>query len=158
MKDTEANQNRRQIVTSHLTKFLSLDRADPTRFQILQALSGMLSWSESDNEKAGLARPGAAAVGSASALRVPSLGALYRTPSSPNLGGEFAGPRGMDGIPETPMSGNSVGSTRGSLWGFMGRASTSGSRAGSVSGDTVGGKESVASEGRSASISSVPPK
>lgn len=109
----------------------------------------MLSWSEFENEKAGLARPGAA-VGSASALRVPSLGALYRTPSSPNLGGEFSG-----GIPEPPMSG---GSTRGSLWGFIGRASTSGSRAGSVSGETVGGRESVASEGRSASISSVPPK
>ena len=117
----------------------------------------MLSWTETDNEKAGLARPGAASIGSASSLRVPSLGALYKTPSSPNLSGEFdARSPSLGGVPETPMSG---GSTRGSLWGFIGRgtASTAGSRAGSVAGEAVG-RESIASEGRTASISSVPPK
>lgn len=53
----------------------------------------------------------------------------------------------------------SGGSTRGSLWGFIGRgtASTAGSRAGSVAGEAVG-RESIASESRTASISSVPPK
>ncbi len=107
----------------------------------------MLAWTEAENEKAGLARPGAAT--SASALRVPSLGNIYRTPSSPNLGAEF-------GVPDTP----GAGPGRGSLWGFMGRAEK-GSRAGSVAGTTEAGwreEESVAPTSRSASVSSVPPK
>lgn len=147
----------KQIVTSHLTKFLSLDRADPTRFQILQALAGMLNFSDGDLEKAGLQRPGAATT--ASSLRVPAFSPLYRTPSTPNLaqsaGFNFSG-EGAPPVPDTPRSG---------LWGFMKGRGTE-SRPGSVTGSLAGTEATTQAESekdygsasRSASVSSVPPK
>ncbi|KAK0732598.1 hypothetical protein B0T21DRAFT_291564 [Apiosordaria backusii] len=73
----------KQLVTNHFLQFLTLDRSDPKRFQILQVMAGFLGWSEEQREKAGLSRPGASG-----GLRLPSS-PFHRTPSSPALNSEF---------------------------------------------------------------------
>ncbi|KAK0634973.1 hypothetical protein B0T17DRAFT_480258, partial [Bombardia bombarda] len=75
----------RQIVTNHFLHFLTLDRSDPRKFQILQVIAGLLNWTDEQREQAGLARPGAAGNHS---LRLPSS-PFHRTPSSPALNTEF---------------------------------------------------------------------
>lgn len=74
----------RQIITNYLIQFLSLDRSDPKRFQILQVIAGYLNWTEEQKEQAGLARPGTAN----NTLRLPSS-PFHRTPSTPSLNAEF---------------------------------------------------------------------
>ncbi|KAJ5112105.1 hypothetical protein N7532_000150 [Penicillium argentinense] len=75
----------RHIVTNHLLHFLSLDRSDPKKFQILQLIAALLGWDDEQREKAGLARPGTSSM--PGKLRVP--GTPLRTPSTPNLATEF---------------------------------------------------------------------
>ncbi|KAH6897431.1 hypothetical protein B0T10DRAFT_557248 [Thelonectria olida] len=70
----------RQIITNHLIHFLTLDRGDVKRFQVLQVMAGYLNWTDEQREQAGLARPGT----STNSLRLP-LSPFYRTPSSPSL-------------------------------------------------------------------------
>lgn len=82
----------RQLVTNHFLQFLSLDRSDPKKFQILQVMAGLLNWTDEQREKAGLARPG-----TAGSLRLPAS-PFHRTPSSPALNSEFFSE-------PTPMSG-----------------------------------------------------
>ncbi|OAA67230.1 golgi matrix protein [Niveomyces insectorum RCEF 264] len=74
----------RQIVTNHLLQFLTLDRSDAKRFQILQVIAGMLNWTDEQKEKAGLSRPGT----SSNSLRLPAS-PFHRTPSTPSLNAEF---------------------------------------------------------------------
>ncbi|ROW03974.1 hypothetical protein VSDG_00828 [Cytospora chrysosperma] len=74
----------RQIITNYLLQFLSLDRSDPKRFQILQVIAGYLAWTEEQKEQAGLARPGA----SHNTLRLPAS-PFHRTPSTPSLHTDF---------------------------------------------------------------------
>lgn len=74
----------RQIITNYLLQFLSIDRSDPKRFQILQVIAGYLAWTDEQKEQAGLARPGA----SHSTLRLPAS-PFHRTPSTPSLNTEF---------------------------------------------------------------------
>lgn len=68
-------------MTNHLLHFLTLDRSDAKRFQVLQIIAGYLNWSEEEREKAGLARPGGT---SGNSLRLP-ISPFNRTPSSPSL-------------------------------------------------------------------------
>jgi hypothetical protein len=82
----------RQLITNHFLQFLSLDRSDPKKFQILQVIAGLLSWTDEQREKAGLARPG-----TAGSLRLPTS-PFHRTPSSPALNSDFFSE-------PTPMSG-----------------------------------------------------
>lgn len=74
----------RQIITNYLLQFLSIDRSDPKRFQILQVIAGYLAWTDEQKEQAGLARPGA----SHSSLRLPAS-PFHRTPSTPSLSTDF---------------------------------------------------------------------
>ncbi|KAI1182335.1 hypothetical protein F5B17DRAFT_194912 [Nemania serpens] len=74
----------RQIVTNHFLHFLTLDRSDPKKFQILQVIAGLLNWTDEQREQAGLARPGA----SNNSLRLPTS-PFHRTPSTPSLSAEF---------------------------------------------------------------------
>ncbi|OAQ99112.1 hypothetical protein LLEC1_03960, partial [Akanthomyces lecanii] len=48
----------RQVVTNHLLHFLTLDRGDVKRFQVLQVMAGYLNWTDEQREQAGLSRPG----------------------------------------------------------------------------------------------------
>ncbi|PKS06949.1 hypothetical protein jhhlp_005545 [Lomentospora prolificans] len=100
----------RQIVTNQLLHFLTLDRSDPKRFQILQVMAGYLSWTDEQREQAGLARPGT----STGSLKLP-LSPFTRTPSTASLHTDF-------------MSENSTGKeTLAELWaGFLERSAEEG--------------------------------
>ncbi|KAK3946138.1 Golgi matrix protein [Diplogelasinospora grovesii] len=79
----------RQIVTNHFLQFLSLDRSDPKKFQILQVIAGLLNWTDEQREQAGLARPGGGGGSSNNhSLRLP-VSPFHRTPSSPALNQDF---------------------------------------------------------------------
>ncbi|KAK8930002.1 hypothetical protein H634G_01426 [Metarhizium anisopliae BRIP 53293] len=81
LKKTKPEDNvDRQVVTNHLLHFLTLDRGDAKRFQVLQVMAGYLNWTDEQREQAGLARPG----GSVGSLRLPTS-PFHRTPSSPSL-------------------------------------------------------------------------
>ncbi|KAH7319673.1 hypothetical protein B0I35DRAFT_478000 [Stachybotrys elegans] len=85
LKKTKPEDNvDRQIVTNHLLHFLTLDRGDAKRFQVLQVMAGYLNWTDEQREQAGLARPGA----SGNSLRLPAS-PFHRTPSSPSLNAEL---------------------------------------------------------------------
>jgi hypothetical protein len=77
----------RQLVTNHFLQFLSLDRSDPRKFQILQVMANLLNWTDEQREKAGLARPGTAST-AGNSLRLPTS-PFHRTPSSPSLNSDF---------------------------------------------------------------------
>ncbi|KAM3515590.1 hypothetical protein MY11210_000768 [Beauveria gryllotalpidicola] len=81
LKKTKPEENvDRQVVTNHLLHFLTLDRGDVKRFQVLQIMAGYLDWNDEQREQAGLSRPG----GSGGSLRLP-VSPFHRTPSSPSL-------------------------------------------------------------------------
>lgn len=80
MRHFSLTNNCRQIVTNHLLHFLTLDRGDVKRFQVLQVMAGYLNWTDEQREQAGLARPGT----SSNTLRLPTS-PFQRTPSSPSL-------------------------------------------------------------------------
>ncbi|KAF4119426.1 LOW QUALITY PROTEIN: Chromosome segregation ATPase [Geosmithia morbida] len=86
LKKTKPEDNvDRQIVTNHLLHFLTLDRGDVKRFQVLQVMAGYLNWTDEQREQAGLSRPGAS---SSNSLRLP-LSPFNRTPSSPPLSADL---------------------------------------------------------------------
>ncbi|MCJ1412841.1 hypothetical protein MMC19_006941 [Ptychographa xylographoides] len=70
----------KQLISNHFLHFLALERTDPRKFQILQIISALLSWSDEQREQAGLARPGT----SNPSLRTP-ISPWHRTPSTPAL-------------------------------------------------------------------------
>lgn len=85
LKKTKPEDNvDRQVITNHLLHFLTLDRGDAKRFQVLQVMAGYLNWTDEQREQAGLARPG----GSSNSLRLP-LSPFQRTPSSPSLSADI---------------------------------------------------------------------
>ncbi|KAH6666482.1 hypothetical protein F5X68DRAFT_217147 [Plectosphaerella plurivora] len=93
LKKTKPEDNvDRQIVTNHMLHFLTLDRSDPKRFQILQVMAGYLNWTDEQREQAGLARPG----GGGSSLRLPAS-PFHRTPSTPSLNADFFADGGGSG-------------------------------------------------------------
>ncbi|SPO03407.1 related to RUD3 - suppressor of uso1-1 transport defect [Cephalotrichum gorgonifer] len=114
LKKTKPEDNvDRQIVTNHFLHFITLDRADPKRFQILQVIAGYLNWSDEQREQAGLARPGT----SASSLKLP-LSPFNRTPSTASLNSDF-----MTG----PSSAGAGKETLAELWaGFLERSAEEG--------------------------------
>lgn len=57
-KDSSENNVDRRLVTNVLLTFLNTPRADAKRFEMLQLLSSILSWSDDEREKAGLQRMG----------------------------------------------------------------------------------------------------
>ncbi|KAG5924588.1 hypothetical protein E4U42_004599 [Claviceps africana] len=85
LKRTKPEENvDRQVVTNHLLHFLTLDRGDAKRFQVLQVMAGYLNWTDEQREQAGLSRPGA----STGILRLPAS-PFHRTPSSPSLSADI---------------------------------------------------------------------
>ena len=134
-------------MTNHFLQFLSLDRSDPKKFQILQIIAGLLGWTDEQREQAGLARPGAhAGPSSASSLRLPTS-PFHRTPSTPSLNTEFF----TTDPAVTPTSASHSRESLADLWaGFLersvaeeaaggGNASNSNSRKGSASSTATGG-------------------
>ncbi|KAK7977551.1 hypothetical protein PG988_005041 [Apiospora saccharicola] len=106
----------KQIVTNHFLQFLALDRSDPKKFQILQIIAGLLTWTEEQREQAGLARPGT----STNSLRLPTS-PFHRTPSTPSLNTEFF----SDTTP-TSAKGRVAGGPVGRVPGAVGRGGLGG--------------------------------
>ncbi|WYZ37357.1 hypothetical protein EsH8_II_000863 [Colletotrichum jinshuiense] len=113
LKKTKPEDNvDRQVVTNHLLHFLTLDRSDPKRFQILQVMAGYLNWTDEQREQAGLSRPGT----SSNILRLP-VSPFHRTPSTPSLSADF--------FSETPTSAHKE--SLADLWaGFLERSAEEG--------------------------------
>lgn len=66
----------RQIVTVYLLKFLTIDRSDPKKFEVLQLIADLLRWNDEEREQAGLMRSTTASgvtSPSSSHLRLPSM-------------------------------------------------------------------------------------
>lgn len=78
---------RRQVVTNHLLHFIALDRGDPKKFQVLQLIAALLSWTDEQKEQAGLARPGGTVATATGSLRLPQS-PFVRSPSTPSLGAD----------------------------------------------------------------------
>ncbi|GAA93686.1 uncharacterized protein L969DRAFT_96673 [Mixia osmundae IAM 14324] len=57
-KDSNDSNVDRRLVTNVLLTFFNTPRADSKRFEMLQLLASILSWSDEDREKAGLQRAG----------------------------------------------------------------------------------------------------
>lgn len=60
-KDQSENNVDRRLVTNVLLTFFNTPRADAKRFEMLQLLASILSWSDDEREKAGLQRVGGSA-------------------------------------------------------------------------------------------------
>ena len=86
----------RQIVTNHFLHFLTLDRSDPKKFQILQLIASLLGWTDEQREQAGLARPGGGGSSIMGSLRLPGSPLVHRTPSTSALSNEYF-PDGVTG-------------------------------------------------------------
>ncbi|KAI5305489.1 hypothetical protein KEM56_004282 [Ascosphaera pollenicola] len=99
----------RHLVTNYLLQFLSLDRSDPKKFQVLQLIGALLGWSDGkkqsiihdtcitqltkrteEKEQAGLARPGSTTHSTSvfSALRSPTS-PLFRNTSTSSLPADY---------------------------------------------------------------------
>lgn len=57
-KNASSDNVDRRLVTNILLSFLSTSRGDTKRFEMLNILSTILSWDDTDREKAGLQRMG----------------------------------------------------------------------------------------------------
>ena len=81
--------NPRQIVTNHLLHFLTLDRSDPKKFQILQLIAALLGWTDTQREQAGLQKSGSGGGNTSTSLtgslRLPGTPMMHKAPSSPSL-------------------------------------------------------------------------
>lgn len=73
-KDQSENNVDRRLVTNVLLTFFNTPRADAKRFEMLQLLSSILSWSDDEREKAGLQRVGGSSSSSGNVM-----------PSKPNI-------------------------------------------------------------------------
>lgn len=73
---TETNVDRR-LVTNVILSFLTTPRADSKRFEMLKLLASILQWTDSEKEKAGIAKSSSAASATS-----PSLGFWGRSISS----------------------------------------------------------------------------
>jgi len=115
LKKTKPEDNvDRQIITNYLLQFLTLDRGDVKRFQVLQVMAGYLNWTDEQREQAGLARPGT----SSNSLRLP-VSPFHRTPSSPSLN--------ADVFSEPSPSGGKDKESLAELWaGFLERSAQEG--------------------------------
>ncbi|KZZ97188.1 golgi matrix protein [Ascosphaera apis ARSEF 7405] len=80
----------RHLVTNYLLQFLSLDRSDPKKFQVLQLIGALLGWSDEEKEQAGLARPGSTTHSTSpfGALRSPTS-PMFRNTSTSSLPADY---------------------------------------------------------------------
>ncbi|KAL1841695.1 hypothetical protein VTJ49DRAFT_6734 [Mycothermus thermophilus] len=139
----------KQLITNHILQFLSLDRSDPKKFQILQVIAALLNWTEEQREKAGLARPGSTTTSSSAnhhhhsnTLRIPSS-PFHRTPSSPALSSEF-----FSELPNSASGGGGAGKeSLADLWASFLEQSVAEEGSGSVAGSRKDSLASVSTAG-----------
>ncbi|KAF8541365.1 putative Golgi matrix protein [Trichophaea hybrida] len=95
-RDNADDKIDKQLVTNVLLQFVSLQRGDAKKYEVLQLIASVLDWNDEQREKAGLLRPGTAAqhTGSgffSSSLKTPPLTPFHRSPSTPALHDAYGG-------------------------------------------------------------------
>lgn len=93
MKDVTDQIHHRQLVTNVFLQFVSIQRGDSRKYEILQLIASVLDWNDEQREKAGLVRPGTAANSQSSFLKTPPLSPFHRSPSTPTLSDAYEGSR-----------------------------------------------------------------
>lgn len=80
-------------MTNVFLQFVSIQRGDSKKYEILQLIASVLDWNDEQREKAGLVRPGTAANAQSSFLKTPPLSPFHRSPSTPTLSDAYEGSR-----------------------------------------------------------------
>lgn len=112
LKKGNASENvDKTLVTNVFLSFLSLQRGDTKRYEVLQLIASVLDWNDEQKERAGLVRPGTSSglsnlrIPSPSSPSMPPGSAFSRSPSSSTLGDAYDGSRDVSVDPEV-TSGN----------------------------------------------------
>ncbi|KAF8421918.1 hypothetical protein EV426DRAFT_535836 [Tirmania nivea] len=90
----------KQLVSNVFLSFLSIQRGDAKKFEVLQLIASVLDWNDEQRERAGLARPGTSSTqntlptpqGSFSRASSPLM-PYHRNPSTPSLSDPYEGSR-----------------------------------------------------------------
>ncbi|RPA95545.1 hypothetical protein L873DRAFT_1697598 [Choiromyces venosus 120613-1] len=90
-RDNADDKIDKQLVTNVFLQFVSIQRGDTKKYEVLQLISSVLDWNDEQREKAGLVRPGTAANSSSSTLKTPPLSPFHRSPSTPTLSDAYDG-------------------------------------------------------------------
>lgn len=93
-RDNADDKIDKNLVTNVFLQFVSIQRGDTKKYEVLQLIASVLGWDETQREKAGLVRPGRGdqSTGSENAGRsfwgglTPTGGGFRRSPSTPSLG------------------------------------------------------------------------
>ncbi|CUS14621.1 unnamed protein product [Tuber aestivum] len=91
-RDNADDKIDKQLVTNVFLQFVSIQRGDTKKYEVLQLIASVLDWNDEQREKAGLVRPGTAANSSSNTtLKTPPLTLFHRSPSTPTLGDAYDG-------------------------------------------------------------------
>ncbi|KAI5837537.1 hypothetical protein DFP73DRAFT_567505 [Morchella snyderi] len=92
-RDNADDKIDKNLVTNVFLQFVSIQRGDSKKYEILQLIASVLDWNDEQREKAGLVRPGTAASSQSSFLKTPPLSPFHRSPSTPTLSDAYEGSR-----------------------------------------------------------------
>jgi len=94
-RDNADDKIDKQLVTNVFLQFVSIQRGDAKKYEVLQLIASVLDWNDEQREKAGLLRPGTAANMNSglfmSNLKTPPLSPFHRSPSTPQLNDAYGG-------------------------------------------------------------------
>lgn len=95
-RDNAEDKIDKQLVTNVFLQFVSIQRGDQKKYEVLKLIASVLDWNDEQKEKAGLLRPGTAvqssnspATGFFASLKTPPLTPFHRSPSTPSLGDTY---------------------------------------------------------------------
>ncbi|KAI5778224.1 hypothetical protein EDC01DRAFT_719446 [Geopyxis carbonaria] len=90
-RDNADDKIDKQLVTNVFLQFVSIQRGDTKKYEVLQLIASVLDWNDEQREKAGLLRPGASNSGTSSFMSSLKTPSFHRSPSSPALGDAYDG-------------------------------------------------------------------
>ncbi|PWW75290.1 hypothetical protein C7212DRAFT_352453 [Tuber magnatum] len=95
-RDNADDKIDKQLVTNVFLQFVSIQRGDTKKYEVLQLIASVLDWNDEQREKAGLVRPGTAANSSSSnTLKAPPLSLFHRSPSTPTSNDAYDGSKDL---------------------------------------------------------------
>jgi chromosome segregation ATPase len=95
-RDNADDKIDKQLVTNVFLQFVSIQRGDAKKYEVLQLIASVLDWNDEQREKAGLVRPGTSANSSSNnTLKTPPLSPFHRSPSTPTLSDAYDGSKDL---------------------------------------------------------------
>ncbi|KAL7273979.1 hypothetical protein RUND412_003140 [Rhizina undulata] len=94
-RDNADDKIDKQLVTNVFLSFVSIQRGDAKKYEVLQLIASVLDWNDEQREKAGLVRPGTAANSANNTLKTPPLSPFHRSPSTPSLTDAYEGSKDL---------------------------------------------------------------